>query len=182
MKKVLLALCVGLCLCACSKKESKPAVDLETDNTSPANVLSNMMDAANKAVEGIDTEKPYYFSEGLKNAVANCTPYSEDVYEKNPAMKQGASALLSMFSDKLDASSIKFMFDVKGKQGDNPLFIPKYSGFGHHASSLQTAFFANFVKLAPTALFCLRQRQICGHSGDIYSPLKGIHPFMRVDF
>ena len=31
--------------------------------------------------------QPYYFSNELKNAVKNCTPYSEDLYEKNPNMK-----------------------------------------------------------------------------------------------
>ena len=59
-------------------------------------------------------QQPYYFSDELKNAIKNCTPYIEDIYEKNPKMKKRAESFLRRFVDKLDLSSAKMILDVKG--------------------------------------------------------------------
>lgn len=144
MKKLLLILCLGFIICACSQKESKPSVELESDNSSPTGMLANMaksIEDATNAAANTGEAKPYYFSEELKNAVSNCTPYSEDIYEKNPEMRKAASAMMSMFSDKLDASDFKFIFDVKGKQGDKCQVFLTYD-FGFNKTELNCEFSA----------------------------------------
>ena len=127
MKRFLLMLFVVFSICACSQKESKPNIELEEGDSSPANIIAGMADSINNAVNTDKGEpQPYYFSEGLKNAVANCTPYTEELYEKNPDMKKAAASLFSMFSDKIDTSSFKFVFSVKGKKNDKCQILLSY--------------------------------------------------------
>ena len=127
MKRFLLMLFVVFSICACSQKESKPNIELEEGDSSPANIIAGMTDSINNAVNTDKGEpQPYYFSEGLKNAVANCTPYTEELYEKNPDMKEAAASLFSMFSDKIDTSSFKFVFSVKGKKNDKCQILLSY--------------------------------------------------------
>lgn len=70
--------------------------------------------------------QPYYFSDELKNAVKNCTPYSEDLYEKNPDMKEQAGSLMSMFFDRLDLSKAKKILNIQGSQEDKCQIFVKY--------------------------------------------------------
>ena len=88
MKKVLLMLLVVFSICACSKKEAKPNIELEDGNTSAEEVVSNIATGIDNALNNNDTgeAQPYYFSEGLKDAVLNCTPYEEELFAKNPDM------------------------------------------------------------------------------------------------
>ena len=70
--------------------------------------------------------QPYYFSDELKNAVKNCTPYSEDLYEKNPDMKEQASSMMSMFFDRLDLSEAKLLLNIQGPKEDKCQITVKY--------------------------------------------------------
>lgn len=70
--------------------------------------------------------QPYYFSNELKNAVKNCITYSEDLYEKNPDMKEQASSMMSMFFDRLDLSEAKMILNIQGPQEDKCQIIVKY--------------------------------------------------------
>ena len=69
---------------------------------------------------------PYYFSNELKNAVKNCTPYSEDLYEKNPDMKEEASAIMGMFFGGFDLSKAKMLLNILGPQEDKCQISVKY--------------------------------------------------------
>ncbi|MCQ2966841.1 MAG: hypothetical protein MJ250_08940 [Alphaproteobacteria bacterium] len=72
-------------------------------------------------------EQPYYFSNQLKDAVKDCTPFSEDIFEKNSGMQNMAFSLLSsMFSDKLDLSSAKVIMTVNGKKDEKCSLTMKY--------------------------------------------------------
>ena len=70
--------------------------------------------------------QPYYFSDELKRAVSECTPYSEDLFEKNPDMQKQAEAMLKMFSDRFDLSSSKMILTVQGPQEDKCQVSLKY--------------------------------------------------------
>lgn len=70
--------------------------------------------------------QPYYFSDELKNAIKNCTPYSEDLYEKNPDMKEQASSTMGMFFDRLDLSKAKMILNIRGPQEDKCQISVKY--------------------------------------------------------
>ena len=96
MKKFLLLLLICSTFCACWKKDM-------TDST-----------------------KPYYFSKDLKKAISQCTPYTEDLFLKNPEMKQESASMLSMFLGEMDPSSFKLLLDVKGKEADNCKIDLKY--------------------------------------------------------
>lgn len=129
MKKLLLILCLGFIICACSQKESKPSVELESDNSSPTGMLANMaksIEDATNAAANTGEAKPYYFSDSLKEALSNCTPFKEDVYAKNPDMKKEAGSMLSMFFGEVDTSSFKLFFDVKGKKDDKCQVLLNY--------------------------------------------------------
>ena len=62
--------------------------------------------------------QPYYFSDELKNAVVNCTPHLEDLYEKNPDMKEQAGSMIGMFFDNLDLSEAKMLFNIQGLENE----------------------------------------------------------------
>ena len=96
MKKLLLLLLIGFTFCACWKKDM-------TDST-----------------------KPYYFSKDLKKAISKCTPYTEDLFAKNPEMKEKASSAITMFFDNIDTSSMKLLFEVQGKNEDKCQINIKY--------------------------------------------------------
>ena len=70
--------------------------------------------------------KPYYFSDELKNAISNCTPYTEDLYEKNPDMKEQAGSMMSMFFDRLDLSNAKMLLNIQGPNEDKCRITVKY--------------------------------------------------------
>ena len=55
--------------------------------------------------------QPYFFSEGLKSAVANCTPYTEDILEKNPTLESGVkSILLEVVGPEEDKCKVIFRY------------------------------------------------------------------------
>ena len=58
------------------------------------------------------TFQPYYFSDKLKDAVRDCTPYSEDILAKNPQMRWAEHPPKN---DSLNLSSLKMPISVQGK-------------------------------------------------------------------
>jgi len=129
MNKILLMFFVVFSICACSQKESKPNIELEEGNSTPKNVVANIANSIEGALNATNDNgeaQPYYFSDSLKEALSNCTPFKEDVYAKNPDMKKEAGSMLSMFFGEVDTSSFKLFFDVKGKKDDKCQVLLNY--------------------------------------------------------
>ncbi len=68
---------------------------------------------------------PYYFSDELKNAISNCTPYSEDIYKKNPDMREQAESFAKVLFDKIDLSESRMILSVQGPKEDKCQIIIK---------------------------------------------------------
>ncbi len=129
MKKILLMFFVVFSICACSQKESKPNIELEEGNSTPENVVANIANSIEGALNATNDKReaqPYYFSEGLKDAVLNCTPYEEELFAKNPDMVEESASTIKMFAGDVDTSSFKFDFIVKGKKDDKCQILMKH--------------------------------------------------------
>ena len=142
MKKTLLVLFLICSICACSQKEAKPEVELEDGNSSPEEVISNIANTIDKAINNNNTgnPQPYYFSEDLKNALLNCTAFKEDIYANNPDMRKEAGSMLSMFFGEVDTSSFKLIFDIKGKTDDKCQVILNYDYSSPASQDLNCSF------------------------------------------
>lgn len=100
---------------ACNKKSA----DTDTSSTTDSSVIQN-------SKKGKAGPQPYYFSDNLKTAISNCTSYSEDIFEKNPDVRDATTSMVSMFLGGLDASQEKMLLTVQGKKGDKCQITVKY--------------------------------------------------------
>ncbi len=70
--------------------------------------------------------QPYYFSDELKSAISECTTYSEDIFQKNPTMKEDNASKVKAFMDSIDTSDAKMLLSVQGKKDEKCQFSVKY--------------------------------------------------------
>lgn len=73
-----------------------------------------------------NTPQPYYFSDALKQSVQDCSAYSEDVFEKNPDLKEYTLAFPQMMMPEADWESAKMLLNIIGKEDDKCHIILKH--------------------------------------------------------